>query len=236
MLDFHKWTNKDGEVLVLRRIPQNRITHNGFVWPSGVGTVVECPDWNPIPICGGGLHGWPWSFGLGDGCDYDIIGDIWLVIGCKPEDVVGELQNGTKCKFRCGVIRLEGKFGDAMNAVKDGFAKCVEAASETAKQIDVSTTSDAIQSGNSSKAAANGNYSKAAANGNYCSAEAIGVNTLAVVVGCDGKVRVGNRGAFAIPYYTETDGWRFLCGKVEEDGIKADTWYAVINGKLQVAP
>ena len=125
-MNFHQYTNDDGEVLILRRIPQNRRTHNDFIWPAGVGALVECPDWNDGPKCGGGLHGWPWGFGLGDGYDYDIIADIWLVVGVKPEDVVGELGGGAKCKFRRGIIRLEGSFDDAMSAVRYGFDGCVQ--------------------------------------------------------------------------------------------------------------
>ena len=132
IVQFHEFTNADGEVLILRRIPKNRITNgngkgNDFIWPSGVGTVVECPDWSPVPTCGNGLHGWPWGYGLGDGCEYDIIGDVWLVIGCRPEDVVGNIEGGQKCKFRRGVIRLEGGFGDAMARVTPGRVACTEA-------------------------------------------------------------------------------------------------------------
>jgi hypothetical protein len=300
MLEFHKHTNEDGEVLILRRIPQNRITKNGFTWPSGVGTSVECPDWNPEPRCGGGLHGWPWGFGLGDGCDYDIIGDIWLVVGAKPEDVVGELDKGAKCKFRKGIIRHEGSFADAMDAVRSGFGECVRQSAEkgdgndskaaTAGNYSKAATagnyskaaaagngskaatagddskaaaagygskaatagygSKAATAGNYSKAAAAGNDSKAAAAGYYSKAatagygskaatagddskaEAAGRNTLACAAGDSGAVKVGERGAFAIAYWDERDGWRFLCGKVGENGIKADTWYHVKNGEL----
>jgi hypothetical protein len=117
-MDFHKHVDENGEVLILKRIPQDRKTHGGFLWPSGVGTVVECPDWNPDPVCGGGLHGWPYGFGLGEGCDYDIISDIWLVLGAKPEDVVGELGHGAKCKARRVTIRLEGSCLVSMNRVR----------------------------------------------------------------------------------------------------------------------
>ena len=98
MLNFHAHTNDEGEVLILKRIPQSRETYGGFTWPIGVGSVVECPDWNADPVCGGGLHGWPWGWGLGEGSDYDIIGDVWLVLGAKPEDVVGELEGGASVR------------------------------------------------------------------------------------------------------------------------------------------
>ena len=207
-MNFHQFTNTDGEVLIVRRIPQDRTTRNGFIWPSGVGTVVECPDWNPKPVCGGGLHGWPWGFGIGDGCDYDIIGDIWLVLGAKPEDVVGEIDCGAKCKIRRCVIRLEGAFGAAITAVQSGFDACVAAMAK--------------EGGDSSTAASSGRYS---------TCEASGKNTVAAIAGT-GRIRVGLRGAFAVAYYTDADGWRFLTGKVGEDGIEADVWYVVRDGKL----
>jgi len=36
-------------ILILKRIPQDRKTYGGFVWPSGIGTEVECSDWNDEP-------------------------------------------------------------------------------------------------------------------------------------------------------------------------------------------
>jgi len=53
-----------------------------------------------------------------------------------------------------------------------------------------------------------------------------------VCAGSECRVRVGDRGAFAIPYWTDADGWRFLCGKVGENGIKPDTWYRVVKGQI----
>lgn len=86
-----------------------------------------------------------------------------------------------------------------------------------------------------SKTASSGDYSTAASSGDYSKAEAKGSDTVACVAGHGGAVRVGERGAFAIPYWSEADGWRFLCGKVGENGIKADTWYRVKDGALEEA-
>jgi hypothetical protein len=385
-MDFHKHVNKSGEVLVLRRIPLGRRTRGGFLWPSGVGTEVVCPDWKPTSDCGNGLHGWPWGFGLGEGAICDIINDLWLVIGCKPEDIVGELDGGAKCKLHYGTIRYEGGFDAALAVVSAGFAASVAEASmagrldraaynklksaaygcnsestangkyaksatagaysrsvvngnksssmasgdksSSAASGDKSTSvavgdyaksvvngnfskstasgpdshsaangghsesaasgfnvnsaangngsnstagggcAKAVANGNGSTSAANGDYAISAANGNYTRsiaegknsrsavngdraesatdgygsssvangysscAEARGSDTLAAVLGQDGRVRVGERGAFAIPCWTAGDGWRFLCGKVGEEGIQADTWYHVVDGKL----
>ena len=247
-VNFHNFTDTNGEVLMVKRIPQSRKTHGDFLWPSGIGTVVVCPDWRADATCGGGLHAWPWGFGIGDGCDIDIIGDIWLVLGAKPEDIIGEIDRGAKCKARRVTIRLEGTFGAAMNFVRSGFDGCVAAmakknpsgdSSKAASSGDFSKAassgnySKAASSGNSSTAASSGNFSKAASSGNSSTAEAVGGNNLAAVCGANGKVRVGSRGAFALAFYTDADGWRFLTGKVGEDGIKADTWYEIVNGKIE---
>ena len=224
-VNFHNFADKSGEVLLLKRIPQNRKTHGDFLWPSGIGTVVECPDWNPAPKCVGGLHAWPWGFGLGEGCDYDIIGDVWLVLGATPDNIVGELEGGAKCKARRLTIRMEGSFGDAMAKVRPGFDAAVAAMASSGYN------STAASSGDNSKAASSGENSKAASSGENSTCEASGENTIAAIAGT-GRIRVGPCGAFAVAYWSDTDGWRFLTGKVGENGIKADTWYVVLGGKL----
>ena len=253
-MTFHEWTNEQGEVLILRRIPQSRITNGDgegedFVWPSGVGSVVECPNWRPDSQCGGGLHGWPLGFGLGEGCDYDIIEDIWLVIGATPEDVCGELEGDAKCKFRVGVIRFEGTFGAAMEFVRSGFAACVQAmamAKEKNGDWGQSTVAGdwgkSTVAGNHGQSTVAGNCGRSTVAGDYATCEALGVNCVAAIAGT-GRVRVGERGAVAVAYYTDVDGWRFLTGKVGEKCIwdeatrqiveaEANVWYVVRDGKL----
>ena len=176
-LQPHQWTNGGDEVMILRRIPKDRKTYNGFLWPTGVGTAVECQDWQATgkgPVCGGGLHGWPWGFGLGDGSDYDIINDVWLVIGAKPDDVIGELEKGWKCKLRAGTIRFEGTFQSAMQFVGNGFRECI-------KQL-------AAASGNASKLAASGYASQLAASGDASQLAASGDDSKLAASGDDSKL------------------------------------------------
>ncbi|MDE2103495.1 MAG: hypothetical protein KGL39_40015, partial [Patescibacteria group bacterium] len=58
------------------RADNNGISHGGFRW-APVGVWTEAPDWNPLPICGGGLHGQSKKHGgLGNAgrlvfCEYD---------------------------------------------------------------------------------------------------------------------------------------------------------------------
>ena len=46
-LDTHKW---------MIRSSNNGISYHGFKW-NGIGEWTECPDWEPTPQCGHGLHG-----------------------------------------------------------------------------------------------------------------------------------------------------------------------------------
>jgi len=49
--------------LYLRSVNAQRQSYGGFQWPSEVGAAVIAPDWNPEPVCGGGLHGLLWGQG-----------------------------------------------------------------------------------------------------------------------------------------------------------------------------
>jgi hypothetical protein len=44
-------------MLFLKTVDADFKAHGGFQWPREVGGIVEAPDWNPAPECGGGLHG-----------------------------------------------------------------------------------------------------------------------------------------------------------------------------------
>ena len=76
-------------VLVLRTCtPEMRGMHaksSHFVWPTS--GPVECPDWNPEPVCGGGLYGLAW----GDG-DWNLLRDEvdskWLVVEVEAANLV----------------------------------------------------------------------------------------------------------------------------------------------------
>ena len=63
---------------MLKTVNADFTSHGGFRWPRR-GKVVA-PDWDPEPVCGGGLHGLLW--GEGDGRLLDWSDDaVWLV--CK---------------------------------------------------------------------------------------------------------------------------------------------------------
>ena len=223
----HNFTHDGDCVLVLKRLDKDGCSYGGCKLPeSGQWTAPEVwdpawgdkpSDWkggfDPNPVCGGGIHGWPWGMGLGEGSDYSFIHDIWCVIAVRPEDVVGNIQDGRKCKFKTGLLVFRGAFVDAWMKVCSGrHALIGQMAKERGN----------IAGGYMSNAASSGYRSNAAASGKDCAVACAGMG---------GTVTVGPNGAFAIAYWAD-DGPRFLTGKVGENDILADTTYCVQNGKL----
>ena len=86
------------KVLVLRTCATNMTSYNGFRWPES--GPVECPDWDPTPLCGRGLHGALWGEGDGKLLSWDP-GAKWLVVEVDTADVV---ELGGKVKFPRGHV------------------------------------------------------------------------------------------------------------------------------------
>ncbi|MBV8781905.1 MAG: hypothetical protein JO353_10950 [Phycisphaerae bacterium] len=194
----HTWTDGGDKVLILRRCNKDGSSSHGFVWPKS--GPVEAADFNTLRACGGGLHGWPWGMGLGEGSDYDIIGDEWKVFAAKAEDVIGELpvygedSRGEKCKAKCGEVIYSGSFAGACAMINGGRHRLIDAmakdeAADNISSGDYSTaassgnSSTAASSGNSSTAASSGDYSKAASSGDYSKAASSGNSSTAASSG-----------------------------------------------------
>jgi hypothetical protein len=150
-----EWTNGGSEVLVLRFSDKDGKSYNEFQHPMAVGETVEAPDWRPDANCGGGIHGWPWGIGLGDGKD-PLWDELWQVYSVKPEDLIGEIGSGPKCKFRTGTLVFAGDWHGAMNAILSGQMAWAFEISEGA----ASNSGDS----NSGGAASNSGYQGAASN------------------------------------------------------------------------
>ncbi len=160
----HNWTDGGERVLILRRCNNDGTSYGGFPWPQS--GMVEAPDWSSEPECGGGLHGWPWGMGIGEGKDYDIIDDRWIVFACRPDDVIGALEGGWKCKSKCGEVVYCGSFAAAWAMINSGRHRLIEAMSrDGAKDIASGYGSNAASSGYGSHAASSGYGSNAASSG-----------------------------------------------------------------------
>jgi uncharacterized protein YwqG len=54
-----------------------------------------------------------------------------------------------------------------------------------------------------------------------------------MVAGINGKAKAGEKGAFALAWFDEkADRMKIAVGTVGLKGIKADTWYQVVDGEL----
>ena len=96
----------------LKSLPANRRAYNDFEWPAEAGAIVEAPDWNPKPACGGGLHGLVDGRGdVGLLCkDADAIWYAFESVSSagEPSDAEAVVINGDKGKCRRAMIRVVG--------------------------------------------------------------------------------------------------------------------------------
>lgn len=92
----------------------------------------------------------------------------------------------------------------------------------------------AIATGNYGIAVANGTKVIAIATGLYGAATALRKDSFALAWGIDSKVK-GVVGSNIAAMFTDEDGIHIILKKVDDDKIKADTWYAIKNGELVIA-
>lgn len=78
--------NPKTDTLLLRTVSKDMTSHGGtFTWKKA--GLVECKDWDPRPVCGGGLHGL--ERGIGDGLLLDWSESaMWLVFKAKKSETV----------------------------------------------------------------------------------------------------------------------------------------------------
>ncbi len=136
-------------VYVLRTCNADLTSHGGFQWPEK--GAVNCPDWNPTPCCGNGLHGLLW--GEGNGCLLDWSEEArWLVVRVLADEIV-KIDNGEKVKFPrgevvfCGERReatdfLAGKVGAQIRAIVGATATAGDRGTATAGDRGTATAGD----------------------------------------------------------------------------------------------
>ena len=96
--------------LVLRVCRADGTSHEGFQWPNS--GLVEAPDWNPRPICGGGLHGWLRGEGdINASRFWEDDNAKWLAVQVQRSDVV---ELGGKVKFPRGDVVKSGLRGEVI--------------------------------------------------------------------------------------------------------------------------
>lgn len=120
------WDIKPDSVLVIRKTNfsssgNKYLAMHDFEWPLLIGAQVTASDWNPAPICGGGLHGLLWGEGetgfIWPGSPPYDRGCVYHILEVKSEDIV---NLGGKIKFpSCTVQAIFFDYKDAYTYIKD---------------------------------------------------------------------------------------------------------------------
>lgn len=92
----------------------------------------------------------------------------------------------------------------------------------------------AISTGTYGFAIANNQRSIAIATGKYGAATALKRDSLAIAWGIDSKVK-GVIGSNIAAMFTDDEGMHIIIKKVDDENIKANTWYSIKNGKLKIS-
>jgi hypothetical protein len=223
-------TNLQGKTLVLRTCPANMIATGTFrdangatqtyslQWPrSGP---VECPDWDPKPECGHGLHGLAWGNG-----DWSLLSSatdaVWMVVEVDTDTIVN--IDSQKVKFPKGHVVFSGSRVEAVirvlcgteamsqayreaetwqkenpnysKAASSGYYSTAASSGNSSKAASSGYYSTAASSGHSSTAASSGDYSKAASSGHSSTAASSGDYSTAEQTGASGiAASIGNNG------------------------------------------
>lgn len=150
-------TDFEPDALMIRTTDRDGKSYGGFVWPQQVGALVEAPDWNEKPVCGGGLHG------LLDGAgDWSLLADgpdtLWWIVEVRRDEAVA--IDDDKVKVPRGRVAYFGAFPGAMTRIMASIVPAIQNRSPVASS---GYSSPATVSGKNSVAAAVGLFATACA-------------------------------------------------------------------------
>jgi len=191
---------KENEILVLRTTDKDGSAYGGFKWPQS--GMVEAPDWDGKPDCGGGLHGLP--KGVGDGGLLDADG-VAQIVKVNIDD--GYVEFEQKCKFRRGEVVFWGDLREAANIVKAQYP---------GEPVVFSTNTGGYGSTNTGRDySTNTGRDYSTNTGGYGS-----INT-----GGYGSINTGGDRSTLIFKWWDGNRYRFSIGYVGEDGIEPNVAY-----------
>ena len=224
---------EDNKALAIRTCSADGTSHGGFKWPSEVGSVVTCADWNPEAKCGNGLHALLDGWG-----DYSLLSNdndaLWQVVEIDRSKCV-ELDG--KVKFESCILKYSGGMAVAMTLISDYQIDLLikntdnsqlAASGDESKLAASGYGSQLAASGNYSKLAASGNYSKLAASGNYSKLAASGYGSQLAASGDESKLAAsGNESKLAASGKKSISVCAGLNGSVlaGDDGCIALAWW-----------
>ena len=209
---------------VLRNCKEGGVSHEGFTWPQG--GLVEAPDWDPVPECGHGLHGWleaagDFSLGHGDGAP------VWIVVKVRRDEVV---DLGGKVKFPRGEVVYYGDVDGAV-AYLASVGVCGYKGKATAGDRGQATAGDRGQATAGYGGQATAGYGGQATAGDR--GQATAGDGGQATAGYGGQATAGDKGEISIRWWDpKTERCRVATGYVGEDGIEPNVAYEVDNGEL----
>ena len=198
---------------LLKTVHADGAAWGGFRWTLDEGAEVIAPDWDPTPVCGGGLHGL--LNGAGNGSLINWSTDaIWIVAEIPDDETVVDLDGKVKVR-RCIVRHVGDKTSAPEFLAAHGHTEGVVSGTATAGDDGTATAG----------------YAGTATAGNRGTATAGDDGT--ATAGVSGTATAGERGTIIIAWWdSELGRRRWVVGEVGIDGIVADTPYRVVDGAL----
>ena len=215
-IPVHQWTHDGEHVLFLRCCNADGTGYGGYAWPA-VGEIATPEQWDPSPVCGNGLHGWPWGTAFGDGKDPQYDG-LWIVFEAIPADVV---CLGGKCKVRECRIVYRGTYQEAISKLLPGYHAWVLQASSGAS----SATGDrgaSSATGYSGASSATGYSGASSATGDRGASSATGDRGAATITGEYATIEVGPNAigcATSTRFYWRVRHGAWLACRVDGDAV-----------------
>ena len=188
---------------LLKTVRPDGAAWGGFRWTLDEGAEVIAPDWDPTPVCGGGLHGL--LNGAGDGSLINWSTDaVWIVAEIPDGETVVDVDGKVKVR-RCIVRHVGDKTSAPEFLAAHGHTEGVVGGTATAGVGGTATAG----------------YRGTATAGERGTATA----------GCRGTATAGDDGTIILAWWDHDLGRRrWVVGEVGIDGIVADTPYRVVDG------
>ena len=214
---------------LLKTVKADGTARGGFRWTLDEGAEVVAPDWDPTPVCGGGLHGLLNGAGNGGLINWSTDA-VWIVAEIPDDETVVDLDGKVKVR-RCIVRHVGDKTSAPVFLAARGHTEGVVAGTATAGDSGTATAGDYGTATAGDDGTATAGYAGTATAGNRGTATAGVAGT--ATAGNYGTATAGERGTIIIAWWdSELGRRRWVVGEVGIDGIVADTPYRVVDGAL----
>ncbi len=222
---------------LLKTVHADGAAWGGFRWPLDEGAEVIAPDWDPTPVCGGGLHGLLNGAGNGGLIDWSTDA-VWIVAEIPDGETVVDLDGKVKVR-RCIVRHVGDKTSAPEFLAAHGHTEGVVGGTATAGDGGTATAGcrgtatagyrGTATAGDGGTATAGYGGTATAGDGGTATAGYRGTAT----AGERGTATAGDGGTIFLAWWdSELRRRRWVVGEVGIDGIVADTPYMVVDGAL----